>query len=133
MSGGHDQRVLIQVFGTSMPQGGCGCGAGLGSCCGPDDDAAVTTASQEEQAAELGERLVRYFGDRVVVEYVDVFSQAMARHRAALEVLVSENVPLPLISVNGEPRFAGGISLEMISDDLEAQGLVAPVSTHLYG
>lgn len=133
MENGREHQVLIEIFGTSMPAGGCACGSGLGSCCGLDDGEGATAASQEEQAADLGERLSRYYGDRVVVEYVDVFSQDMAQHRAALEALVSDNVPLPLISVNGEPRFAGGISLEMISDDLESQGLVDPVSTQVFG
>lgn len=68
-----------------------------------------------------------------MVEYVDVFSPEMSAHQAALEVLTRQNVPLPLISINGEPRFAGGISIELISDDLERQGLVAPVSPHSVG
>ena len=63
----------------------------------------------------------------MAVKYVDVFSPEMAEHRAALELLSRRNLPLPLIAINDEPRFAGGISLEMVSQALESEGLVRPV------
>ena len=78
----------------------------------------------EEQAADLGRRLAQYYGDAVVVEYVDIFSPEVADHKDAFELLSSRNLPLPLIAINDEPRFAGGISLEGISEALESDGLV---------
>ncbi len=82
--------------------------------------------SLEEQVADLGRKLAAHYGDAVTVEYVDIFSPELADHPAVFELLSSRNLPLPLIAINGEPRFAGGISLEGISEALEADGLVKP-------
>ncbi len=60
------------------------------------------------------------------VKYVDVFSSEMAEHPAASALLTQRNLPLPLIAINDEPRFAGGMSVEVISEALEADGLVEP-------
>lgn len=59
-----------------------------------------------------------------MAEYVDVFSPQMMDYPETLRLISRENVPLPLVSVDGTPRFAGGISLEMISEELEKLGLV---------
>ena len=63
----------------------------------------------------------------MLTEYVDVFSPQMAGYPEVLRLLSRENIPLPLVSVDGTPRFAGGISLEMISEELEKLG-VAPLT-----
>ncbi len=81
----------------------------------------------EEQAADLGRKLTEYYGDAVVVEYVDIFSPEMAEHKDAFELLSTRNIPLPLVAINDEPRFAGGISLEVVSEALESDGLVRPL------
>ena len=81
----------------------------------------------EEQAIDLGRKLTAFYGDAVVVEYVDIFSPEMADHKDAFELLSTRNLPLPLVAINDEPRFAGGISLEGISEALEADGLASPV------
>lgn len=78
----------------------------------------------EEQAADLGQRLARYYGTDVAVEYVDVFSRRMGEFPSVLRVVSRGNVPLPVIGFNGEARFAGGISVETISEELEKRGLV---------
>jgi hypothetical protein len=59
------------------------------------------------------------------VQYIDVFAPEMAEHQAALDVLGQGSVPLPIISINGQPTFAGGIALEMIVQELGQLGLVA--------
>ncbi len=87
----------------------------------------MTPPTLGEQAADLGRKLAEYYGDSVVVEYVDIFSPEMADHPAVFELLSSRNLPLPLIAINDEPRFAGGISLEVVSEALESDGLVSPV------
>ncbi len=63
----------------------------------------------------------------MTVGYVDIFSPEMAEHPAAYALLSQRNLPLPLIAINDEPRFAGGMSVEVISQALEADGLVTPV------
>ena len=76
----------------------------------------------EEQTQELGRRLAKYYGPRVVAEYVDIFSPQMMEHQEELRLLSRGNIPLPLVSIDGKPSFAGGISLEMISEELEKLG-----------
>ncbi len=80
--------------------------------------------TQEEQARELGASLARYYGPRVQVQYVDIFSPEMTEYPDVMRLVTQRNVPLPLVSINGQPVFAGGISLEMISEELEKLGLV---------
>lgn len=87
--------------------------------------AAAATPTLEEQTRDLGQRLAKYYGPRVTVEYVDVFSPQMMEHPDALRVLTRRNVPLPLVSVDGKPTFAGGISIDMITEELEKLGLVS--------
>ncbi len=60
------------------------------------------------------------------VKYVDVFSPEMVEHPAAYALLTQRNLPLPLIAINDEPRFAGGMAVDVISQALEADGLVKP-------
>jgi hypothetical protein len=78
----------------------------------------------EERAADLGRTLARYYGDGVVVEYVDVLSLRMAQFPSVRRIVDRGNVPLPVIAFNGEAKIAGGIWVEMISEELEKRGLV---------
>ena len=120
MAGDTDAKVIVQVFGTDMPMGGCGCGSG---CCGPAPEP-TDSSGMEEQVADLGQRLARYYGNDVAVEYVDIFSRRMGEFPSVLRVIGRGNVPLPVIAFNGEARFAGGIAIDVISEELEKMGLV---------
>jgi hypothetical protein len=77
----------------------------------------------EEQAADLGRRLARYYGDSTDVEYIDVFSPRIEEFPLAHRAVFMMNVSLPVIAFDGQPRIAGGISIEMISEELEKRGL----------
>ncbi len=79
----------------------------------------------EEQTADLGRRLARHYGDGVGVEYVDIFSPRMDEFALAQRVVFMMNVSLPVIAFDGQPKIAGGISIEMISEELEKRGLTA--------
>ena len=83
----------------------------------------------EEQAQDLGQRLARYYGPRVVTKYVDALSPEMMDYPEALRLITHRNVPLPLVTVDGKPRFAGGISLEMITGEIEKLGITPLPST----
>jgi len=85
----------------------------------------VASPSMEEQAADLGRRLARYYGDGTDVEYIDVFSPRMDEFPLAHRAVFVMNVSLPVIAFDGQPRIAGGIAIEMISDELEKRGLTA--------
>ena len=76
----------------------------------------------EEQVAALGRELRRRYGNRVAVEYIDVYSPQMWDHEEIVKLL-QRNVPLPIISVDGKPRFAGGISYEVVAEELRKLGL----------
>ena len=58
------------------------------------------------------------------MEYVDVFSERMEEFPSVLRVVDRGNVPLPVIGFDGMARFAGGISVEMIGQELKKMGLV---------
>jgi hypothetical protein len=77
----------------------------------------------EEQTEDLARRLVRHFGIGVSVEYVDVFSKRMEDFPSVQKVVNRGNVPLPVIGFNGEPRIAGGISIDMIIGVLDKMGM----------
>lgn len=124
MADRNDLKIAVQVFGSDMPVGGCGCGCGSGWGCGPDDANDAPTPTIREQAEDLGRRLARYYGSGVSVEYVDVYSTRMEEFPAVLRVVGRGSVPLPIIGFDGKAKFAGGISIEMISETLEKMGLV---------
>ncbi len=72
---------------------------------------------------QLGRDLAARYGAAVAVEYVDVYSPQMPQHPEVMHLLFGGNVPLPIISLNGEPRLAGGISLPMIGEEIEQLGV----------
>jgi len=77
----------------------------------------------EEQTADLGRRLVRYYGDGVGVEYIDVISLRMEEFPWVQRAIDRLNLPLPIVAFNGEPRIAGGLPIEKISKELEERGI----------
>ncbi len=66
----------------------------------------------EEEAKSLGESLKENLGKAVKFTYVDVQSDEMKNYPNIPPVL--SNIRLPLIVLNDEPRFYGGISVDMI-------------------
>jgi hypothetical protein len=61
----------------------------------------------------------------VEVEYVDVLSTRMHEFPLAQRAVFVLGVSLPVVAFDGQPRIAGGISIEMISSELEKWGLTA--------
>jgi hypothetical protein len=66
----------------------------------------------EEEAKSLGNSLKRKLGKAVKLTYVDVESDEMKNYPDMPPVL--SNIRLPLIVLNDEPKFYGGISAEMV-------------------
>ena len=66
----------------------------------------------EEEAKGLKTHLQGKFGNVVKLTYVDVASTQMKNYSEIQSVL--KNIQLPLIVLNGEPRFYGEISAEMV-------------------
>ncbi len=68
----------------------------------------------EEEAKDLKNSLKGKLGKVVNLTYVDVESDEMKNYPNIPDVL--NNIQLPLIVLNGEPRFYGGISGEMVEN-----------------
>jgi hypothetical protein len=76
----------------------------------------------KEAAENLGNSLSQRFGEVVKFAYVDVQSEEMKNHPNIAAILSKVN--LPLIVVDGKPRFHGGITLskiEKLVDELLAK------------
>ncbi len=55
---------------------------------------------------------------------MDVLSPEMIeQHVDVLRLITARRLPLPLVSIDGTPRFVGGISVPMICEALEKLGL----------
>ena len=72
----------------------------------------------EEEAKDLKTSLKGKLGKVVKLTYVDVASKEMKNYPEIPSVL--KNIKLPLIVLNGEPRFYGGISAEMVEKAVRA-------------
>ncbi len=68
----------------------------------------------QEEAEALKDALVQDFGETISFTYVDVQSSEMNNYPEIVEIM--DRVKLPLIVLNGQPRFHGGISKEMIAE-----------------
>ena len=68
----------------------------------------------EEEVKDLKNSLKGKLGKVVNLTYVDVESDEMKNYPNIPDVL--NNIRLPLIVLNGEPRFYGGISGEMVEN-----------------
>ncbi len=68
----------------------------------------------EEEAESLKKYLEEKFGNVVRLAYVDLASDEMKNYPDIPAVL--SNIRPPLIVLNGEPRFYGGISADMIGN-----------------
>ena len=66
----------------------------------------------EEEVKNLKTYLKGKFGDVVKLTFVDVASDEIKDYPDIPAVL--SNTQLPLIVLNGEPRFYGGISAKMV-------------------
>ncbi|MDD3653101.1 MAG: hypothetical protein PHO01_02765 [Desulfotomaculaceae bacterium] len=68
----------------------------------------------QEEGEGLKEHLVKNFGQAIKYAYVDVLSNDMKDYPEITAIM--NRVNLPLVVINGQPRFHGGISNEMISE-----------------
>lgn len=59
------------------------------------------------------------FGPLVKVGFVDVLSQEMSSFAEVNSLIQSGKVKLPLVVINGRPRFHGGVSKPMIAQVVE--------------
>ena len=103
-----DSAVCVRVFGTRTA-----------NTCGPQD-------AWRDAATWVARSLTAHFGDRVRVEYIDVFSPDMDAFPDVLERIAHSGPKLPLVFVAAELLSAGErISGPAIRRFLEKQGVEA--------
>ncbi|SFG28516.1 hypothetical protein SAMN05660649_01273 [Desulfotomaculum arcticum] len=71
----------------------------------------------KEEAAELGDKLKFAFGDQVETSFIDVSTSEIKNYPEIEKILT--NVRLPLTVINGQPRFHGGLGVDMIADAIK--------------
>lgn len=71
----------------------------------------------KEEAEELGVALKDSFGDAVDLVFVDVMTPELEKYPEISGLL--SRVRLPLTVINGQPRFHGGLSMDMISEAIK--------------
>lgn len=57
------------------------------------------------------------YGDKVTLGFVDILKDNLDEYPQVKEIMGRFNPPLTVI--NGEPRFHGGLSVEMISEVID--------------
>ncbi len=71
----------------------------------------------KDEALELAGKLQYAFGDNVETSFVDVSTDEMSNYPEIEKIL--NRVKLPLTVINGEPRFHGGLGVEMIVEAIK--------------
>ena len=104
-------EVLIRVFGAPLDA----CGSGCGSCCDPS---CGSGRSFEEMTYELARELEKTFGGRITTKYVDL-SEHVHEYPQLVNAVQTGRIPLPLVMINGDVKFAGGMPLEGIIREIE--------------
>lgn len=78
--------------------------------------------SGEEAIQFVAERLHDVYGNAVQVESFDLAQPLTHRQNAeVVERIRAQNLPLPLVAINGVPRLSGSIEYRAIVDAIEAQ------------
>jgi hypothetical protein len=71
----------------------------------------------KDEAEELADKLQVAFGDRVETSFIDVSTGEIKKHPEIEKIL--PKVRLPLTVINGQPRFHGGLRVDMIVDAIK--------------
>ena len=83
--------------------------------------------SKEEAMTLAGQRLAGRFGDGVQLKYVDLAGPVVDNHILQLQQKVrDENLPLPLLLVNGQPRISGLFDIRMLLEAVETEIEIRP-------
>jgi hypothetical protein len=78
----------------------------------------------EDQAKAAESELKKKFGEKIQVEYLDVYSPtSIATIQNVMMLVMSGQAALPVTLIDGEPKIGGAISVPMISEELESLGL----------
>lgn len=63
------------------------------------------------------------YGDRVTIEYIDISDDKMDDFPVVSEIVRNRKTPLPIITFDGEPLWAGALSYPRIVAELNSRGI----------
>ncbi|NLC07511.1 MAG: hypothetical protein GX755_06075 [Syntrophomonadaceae bacterium] len=106
------EKILVEVYDGASIGGCCSCsGCSAEGSCGPAESVAETTAV-------LARELAQSFGAGVEVKFIDTKDKGIQEY-AQLWPLLRNGYRFPFVFIKGEPRMAGGISVEKIKELIE--------------
>ena len=125
------EKHLIQIVGMEGGGGGWGSSCDSAGCgpqdCSPEAEGCTpqqTTKTTEDQAKEVASELKKKFGEKIEVEYVDVYAPSnIATVQNVMMLVMSGEAALPVTLINGEPKIGGAVSVPMIAEELESLGI----------
>lgn len=103
------EKISIVVFSGEVPVMSGGWGVQPGAGCGSTNP----KADFEDFAKDVKDK----YGEDVTLEYVDIMNDSLENYPQVKEIMGRFNPPLTVI--NGEPRFHGGLSVQMISEAID--------------
>lgn len=100
-------KILIEVYGGTNQ----GCASGCSGCgqqfgCG-------TSTPTDKMVERLAEELNTGYGDKVEIRYIDT-DQSGIKDFPVISQIIKAGYPFPITVIDGKPRLAGSINLEMI-------------------
>ena len=105
-----DEKVSIMVFGGDVPAFSGGWGPSPGAGCG-------SQRSAREDFEEFASQLADKYGEEVSVGFVDLLNDDLTPYPEVKKLMGRFNPPL--IVINNEPRFHGGLSVQTISEVID--------------
>ena len=72
----------------------------------------------EDEVGFIAEQLKNRYGEGVEVEYIDLAHSP--QHLEMRERIRAQNLPLPVVAINGALRLAGSLQYRAIADAIEA-------------
>ena len=77
--------------------------------------------SSKEAITLINQRIKERFGGRVKLEYLDLSKPRTGRALELNQLVKDENLPLPLLVINGQPRILGQFDIRHLLDAIDAE------------
>ena len=78
--------------------------------------------SSAETITLINERIKERFGDRVKLDYLDLSKPRTNHHVPELNLVTkNENLPLPLLVINGQSIISGQFDIRLLLDAIDAE------------
>jgi len=77
--------------------------------------------SSKEAITLINQRIKERFGGRVKLEYLDLSKPRTGRALELNQLVKDENLPLPLLVINGQPRISGQFDIRHLLDAVDAE------------